>query len=92
MTTETTETVKCPQCGEEISRDLRHAYDVLYGGYRSSLDWLEPQLRRFMPTGALAVESAEEAAAVMALEVVLGLGELADLTRAVRHRMAEGEA
>ena len=92
MTTETTETVKCPQCGEEISRDLRHAYDVLYGGYRSSLDWLEPQLRRFMPTGALAVESAEEAAAVMALEVVLGLGELADLTRAVRHRMAEGGA
>ena len=88
MTTETTETVKCPQCGEEISRDLRHAYDVLYGGYRSSLDWLEPQLRRFMPTGDLA-ECAAGAAAVMALEVVLGLGELADLTRAVRHRMDE---
>ena len=83
MTTETT--VKCPECGEQVDDYLRMAYKRLYDCASISMLNLETHIRAFMRPG----RTDDEDVAVLALGATLHVGELGDLTRAVRHRMAE---
>ena len=84
MTTETM--VKCPECGEQVDDYLRMAYKRLYDCERMSITSLEQNIRDFL---AMPPHLGDEEVAVLALGSTLHIAELADLTRAVRHRMDE---
>ena len=85
MTTETM--VKCPECGEQVDDYLRMAYKRLYDCERMSITSLEQNIRDFLAMRPGRED--DEDVAVLALGSTLHIAELADLTRAVRHRMDE---